>query len=262
MHISRQRDAARFVRSGISARSRGWDGGRGVYAMAVLPDYTLTHQWVRELRRWQPGVLVAVDLRIPDGTPVTVGRYGREPRRLTAAEAAGVLRGLDDPRGYAIFIPRAITAAEVRGSRTVPQGIGWRYKPGAHGTAPCLCLGCLQPGTPGVARLRRRSPDFQPRPPKPELMAALRAATGQDEIIEALYGLSGRRRGGAEELAYLVDHPDAEVREVLHYTLDSYRGRAARRLQERLIARYDAESGGTVHQPPGAPSDQRVEGDQ
>lgn len=231
VHISRQRDAARFTRAGISARSRGWAGERGVYTMAVLPDFTLTHQWVRELRRWHPGVLVAIDLRIPDDEPVTVGRYGREPRRRTAAEAAGILRELPDPRGHEIFVPRAITAAEVRGVRTVPQGIGWRYVPGAHGTRPCTCPACVAPGTPGSARLLRRIPYDDPPPTKPQLMAALRAATTPDEITDALYALAGRRRGGAEELAYLADHPDPEVREALHYTLGYYRGQAARRLQ-------------------------------
>ncbi|MFC4066388.1 HEAT repeat domain-containing protein [Actinoplanes subglobosus] len=241
VHIGRQRDAARFTRGGIAARSRGRSGVRGVYAMATLPDYTLTHQWVRELRRWHPGVLVAVDLRIPDDTPVTVGRYGREPWERTAAEAAGLLREIADPRGYEIFIPRAITPAEVRGTRAVPQGIGWRYLPDAHGREPCTCMGCLQPGTPGVAGLRRRSPDFEPSPRKPELMAGLRAASSPEEIAYALRLLGGRSRGAAEELAYLVDHPDADVREALHFVLDNYRGRTARRLQEHLVARYEAE---------------------
>jgi hypothetical protein len=234
VHITPQRNAARLLRAGVAARSRGWDGDRGVYTMAVLPDFTLTHQWVRELRRWQPGVLVAADLRIPDGEPVTVGRYGREPSRLTAAEAAGHLRGLADPRGYEIFVPRSITPSEVRRIRPLPQGVGWRHVPGAHGRRPCTCPMCLQAGTPGSARVRRRFSDAGPPTPKPQLMAELRAATTSDEIIDALLRLSYRRRGGAEELAYLADHPDPEVRETLAEVLVNYRGTAAHRLRARL----------------------------
>ena len=232
VHITPQRNAARFRRGGIAARSRK-DSERGVYTMAVLPDFTHTHQWVRELRRWKPGVLAVVDLRIPDDEPVTVGHYGRPARRLTAAEAAASLRDLADPRGYEIFVPRAITGAEVRRTRAVPQGIGWRHMPGAHGTRPCPCPGCLTPGTPGTARIRRRYP-FAPLPTKPQIMAALRAATTPEQIIDALHDLSRRSRGDAGELAYLADHPDPEVRRVLHMTLTSYRGAAARLLRIRL----------------------------
>jgi hypothetical protein len=49
-----------------------------------------------------------------------------------------------------------------------------------------------------------------------------------------LWTLGSRRRGGAEELAYLADHPDPDVREVLAETLTSYRGHYARRLQARV----------------------------
>ncbi|MEU4164626.1 HEAT repeat domain-containing protein [Actinoplanes sp. NPDC026670] len=231
VHVTTQRHAARLLRGGVAARSRGWDGERGVYAMAVLPDFTLTHQWVRELRRWKSGVLVAADLRIPGDEPVTVGRYGREPQRLTAAAATALLRDLADPRGYEIFVPRSIRPTEVRRIRALPQGVGWRHLPDAHGRRPCTCPACHQPGTPGSAAVRGRYPYDPPRPTKPQLMAELRAAVTSDEIISALYALAGRRRGGAEELAYLAGHPDPEVREALADVLAYYRGKAARDLR-------------------------------
>jgi hypothetical protein len=137
VHLTPQRGARRIARSGIAARSRNRSGDRGVFGMPVLSSLTLTHQWVRELRRCHPGVLVAVHVRVPDDEPVTVGRYGTEPQPVTAARAAAVVRELADPRGYEVFVPRAITAAEVRHVRAVPQGIGSRYLPGAHGTRPC-----------------------------------------------------------------------------------------------------------------------------
>ena len=76
VHLTSERSARRIVRSGIAARSRGWFGDRGVYCMPVLRSYTLTYQWMRELRRRHPEVLVAVHVRLPDDTPITVGRYG------------------------------------------------------------------------------------------------------------------------------------------------------------------------------------------
>lgn len=232
VHVTSTRAAQRIQRSGIAARSFGSAGGRGVYCMPVLPSFTLTYQWVRELRRWQPGVLVAVQLQLDDDEPVTVGRYGAPPRHVTAAEAVAVVRGLDDPRGYEVFVPRAITAAEVWRVRAVPQGVGWRYVPGAHGRRPCPC--CAPRGGYKVARLRGWFPYDEPPRSKSELMARLRAAGTADEIIDVLGELGRGRRGGAEELAYLVDHPDPYVRDTLDSVLRVYRGREARRLRQRL----------------------------
>lgn len=125
--------------------------------MPVLASFTLTCQWVRELRRWHPGVLVAVQLRLPDDEPVTVGRYHAAPVATTAVQAVAVVRDLADPRGYEVFVPRAITAGEIRRVRAVPQGIGWRYQPAAHGRRPCPCPICLPRGGYGAAAVRRRS---------------------------------------------------------------------------------------------------------
>jgi hypothetical protein len=241
VHLTPADRARRIVRSGVAARSPGGAGERGVYCMPVLTSYTLTHQWVRELRRWHPGVLAAVDLRISDDEPVLVGRYNREPERCPAARAVALVREAADPRGFEIFVPRAIPAGEVRRVRSVAQRIGWRHKPDAHGVRPCTCPACMQPGTPKSARLRRRLPDenFRSRKTKPELMAQLRGAATVEDVCDALWGLGARSRGGAEELQFLADHPDPDVRELLYDVLESYRGKPARELRARLLSNAD-----------------------
>jgi hypothetical protein len=205
--------------------------------MPVLTSYTLTHQWVRELRRWQRQVLVAVDVRLPDDEQVTVGRYGQPPRRVTSAEAVAAVRELADPRGWEIFVPRAIASGEVRRIRSVRQGIGWRYQPDAHGRAPCACPVCLPAGSYRASRIRARYSGDQPQPTIPELMARLRAATGTQELVDAVWMIGARRRGSPEDLAYLVDHPKLEVRRALAEALTGYRGRVARDLLARLAVR-------------------------
>jgi hypothetical protein len=71
-------------------------------------------------------------------------------------------------------------------------------------------------------------------------MAQLATAATADEIIEVLGELGRARRGAAEELAYLADHPDPHVRDTLHSVLLVYRGREARRLRDRLQCRMTA----------------------
>ncbi|WP_203720625.1 hypothetical protein, partial [Paractinoplanes brasiliensis] len=46
--------------------------------------------------------------------------------------------------------------------------------------------------------------------------------------------LGRARRGGAWELAHLVEHPDPHVRDTLAGVLRVYRGREARQLRQRL----------------------------
>lgn len=239
MHLTPERNARRVIRAGLTVpRLRS-----GVYTMPVLPSFTHTHQWTRELRRFHSGPFVAVDVRVPDDEPVDAGRYGRKPARLTAAEAIAMIRALEDPRGYEVVVLRPIGPGEVRRVRRIPQGIGWRYLPDAHGQRPCGCPACLTSGGYGTAAIRRRTGYARTRQTKPELMAALRAATTPDDIEEALLGLGSRSRGDAGDLAYLVDHPDRDVRETLYVALARYRGRTARELRERLAPEFPDDDG-------------------
>jgi hypothetical protein len=93
-----------------------------------------------------------------------------------------------------------------------------------------------------VAKLRRQLPYDDPPRPKSELMGRLRRTTTPDEIIDVLGELGRGRRGGAEELEFLADHPDPHVRDTLESVLRAYRGREARRLRERLLLRDSSAS--------------------
>ncbi|MFE7600245.1 HEAT repeat domain-containing protein [Streptomyces sp. NPDC057494] len=217
VHLTPGAHAARVRRSGIRAVGRGeW---RGVFLFPVLPSYTLTHQWLRELsRRPGPRGFVAVHVRLPDGERVSVGRYSdREPARVTAAEAVRRVAGAADARGWEVFLPRSVTPAEVRHVRAVRQVNGWRYRPGAHGTAPCLCFGCRERGGYGSRRLAERRPHPLDGPPPPPrvLLARVEAAEERGDtaaLREALDGYGMRRRGPLARLAGLARHPDPAVR--------------------------------------------------
>ncbi|MGW4650025.1 HEAT repeat domain-containing protein [Kitasatospora sp. NPDC004289] len=244
VHLSSAANAPKIRRAGLRAVSWGPTGERGVYCFPVLPSFTVTHQWVRELARGgSRGGLVAVDLRLADDQPVLVGHYGGRGKHahqeLTAAEAVRRVRELRDPLGWEVFVPRAVTAREVRRVRSVPQGVGWRYAPGVHGTRPCTCFGCRVRGEYGGRRLRERLPHplDGPDPKVPVLLERLAAAgTPGDpgQVGDVLYWLARRRRGPVEAVAHLTGHPDARVREHLVWAVGGWRSPGVAELLERL----------------------------
>ncbi|MDX3522663.1 HEAT repeat domain-containing protein [Streptomyces scabiei] len=244
VHLTSAANAPRVRRSGVRAASHGQGGARGVYCFPVLPSYTLTHQWLRELGRFgSRGGLVAVHVRLDDAEPVLVGRYGDRARggqaTVTAAEAVGRISGLADPQGWEVFVPRAVRPREVHRVRAAPQVVGWRYLPDAHGTRPCTCFGCRVRGGYGSRRLRERLPHPLDGPPPPArvLLARIEAAGDPGDPValrQILHWFGMRRRGPLDRLARLATHPDPGVREDLVWTVSCWSTPGVGELLDRL----------------------------
>ncbi|MFE6051318.1 HEAT repeat domain-containing protein [Kitasatospora sp. NPDC056446] len=232
VHLTAAANAPRIRRAGIRADSRGQGGARGLYCFPVLPSYTLTHQWLRELARFGPkGSLVAVHVRLDDAQEVLTGHYrdraAGAQQSVSAAEAVRRIGALADPRGWEVFLPRPVGAREVHRIRAVPQVAGWRYVPNAHGTRPCVCFGCAVRGGYGSRRLRERHQDplDGPLPPVPVLLARIDAAGDPGDPAElkaALHWFGRRRRGPVDRLARLAAHPDPDVREELVWAVGGW----------------------------------------
>ena len=157
VHLTSESRLARIRRGGLVRvrRSYGSFPG-GVFAVPVTSDFVASHQWLRELRRWNSGSLAGVYFRIPDREPVWVGHYGQPHCWMSAAEAVAVFLREADTRGWEVIIPRKIKAREIHAMRRLPQTIGWRYSPNAKGTPPyCTCRYCVG-GRYGAKRLRER----------------------------------------------------------------------------------------------------------
>jgi len=159
VHLAPETRAKAIRRSGIrSSRLMRSDleDTRGVYAFPVLPSYMVSHQWLRELKRGGARTIVGIYFRVPDSEPVFIGHYNKRHRPVTAADAAGFLQKVSEPAGYQVIVPRKITAKEIHRVRSVPQVVGWRYFPGAHGSTPCGCPVCYEPGSIKSRKIRDR----------------------------------------------------------------------------------------------------------
>lgn len=164
VHIAPENTVSAIRRNGIAPRRlRNALAGhpehdRLVWAFPVLPSYTLTHSWARELKRGGATTLAAVTFRVDDGEKVLASHFSQAPAAMTAAEATGVILAADDPRGYEIMIPRRIRPWEIVRIRALPRAVGWRYWPQAH-EAPmrlCDCPMCTPRGEVKAKRYRDR----------------------------------------------------------------------------------------------------------
>jgi hypothetical protein len=149
VHMTAAKLEPKIKRSGLRTE---W----GLYAFPVLPSYTITHQWTREIMKWKRQPMIGVYFRIGDDEPVSFGRYGNVRRKLPAARAVAEIRKEADPRGFQIIVDRTVRANEIVRITPVRGVTGWRHKPDAHGKRPCACPGCMARGEPGSRRIRAR----------------------------------------------------------------------------------------------------------
>jgi hypothetical protein len=159
VHLTQEKNIKAILRNGISRLRKQGGRPQGVYAMPVTRNFFVSHQWLRELMRRGPGAVAGVYFRIPDEEIVWVGHYNQSHQQMTAAEAAALMSGSENREGYEVIIPRRIGKTEIHRTRILPQVVGWRYYPGAHGRRPCGCPFC-QRGNYGARRLREEYEKF------------------------------------------------------------------------------------------------------
>src|SRR5258707_5161150 len=94
VHLTDAKGLKRIVRAGIK------HGGRGVFCMPMLPNYYISHQWIRELKRGGQRTIVGVYFTLPDEELVWVGHYFQAHTQVTAAEARPVIRDPARADGY------------------------------------------------------------------------------------------------------------------------------------------------------------------
>lgn len=232
VHITDEKNSARIERSGIALSK--WRGV--IYFMPVLENHFISHQWLRELKRRGARVLVGVYFRLPSSETVWVGKYNEPHQQVTLGEAIGILRSLPDPLGFEMFVERKILPGEISKIRHLPQKIGWRYKPRAHGIRPCGCSACQR----GAYKGRRLQDEYEPREKVPfvDLKAEIEETSDPDELAQLLWRLRDKRRyADPAFLERLLEIDDDFLQEELALTLACFRHKNARRILLALQGR-------------------------
>src|SRR5215471_1721914 len=139
VHLTPEKYCTRILRNGISRLRKKAGLPAGIFAMPVTRNFYVSHQWLRELKRQGQGPIAAVYFRIADDTLVWIGHYNQPHQKITAAAALALIDGQRNSEGYEVIVPGSISRSQVHRIKRLPQLIGWRYYPGAHGQKPCGC---------------------------------------------------------------------------------------------------------------------------
>lgn len=157
VHLTAESRSALIRRNGIRRlRKPVADRPGGIFAVPVVRNFAVSHQWLRELKRFSAGAIVGIYFRIADDEPVWVGHYNAHHVTMTAAESVAQFDTAEDSQGWEVIIPRRIEAKEIHRIRPLRQVIGWRFFPAAKGKKPfCTCKFCTR-GEYGAQKLRAR----------------------------------------------------------------------------------------------------------
>lgn len=235
VHLADEREAVNIKRSGIKIGKYR----QGIFCMPVLQNFYLSHQWLRELKRGGVKTFVGIYFKVNSKTKVFAGKYNSEHKYIELGQAIKELQSLDDPLGYEIIIDRKIEAKEIEKIKSLPQNIGWRYKPRSNGQRPCSCNYCIKSSIK-ANEIREK---YEPKETKfsySELLKRLKAEDDISEIENLLcYIRSKRRKGDPNELLFLLHKNSASIDQELALTLKMFRHKSTRLILQTLLSKPD-----------------------
>jgi hypothetical protein len=151
IYLFDERDLSRIKKSRI--KKSKWNAFDGVYLFPQTENFEVNHQWMRELKRRNRLNMLEARIRIPDDTPVLIGKYNGEHIEISAAKVVSITREHEDPLGLEVIAPQKIEPKEIISFYKPPKVTGWRYYPTAKGVKPCGCEYC-QRGEPYSKKIR------------------------------------------------------------------------------------------------------------
>lgn len=237
VHLADQRNAQRIVNGGIKAGKFS----RGIFCMPVLPNFYVTHQWLRELKKGGVKAFVGVYFRVDSTELVFAGKYNEPHKHIPLGQAIKEITSLEDPLGYELIIDRKIGPKEIEKVRNLPQTIGWRYKPSSHGDRPCACDYCIR----GRIKANRIREKLDPRTKVEDydsLLNKLRNSHNDEEIEDLLFKIQiKKRRGDPTELMFLLDSYNNFINRALAATLGYFRHQNTEKILISLLSHPDSD---------------------
>jgi hypothetical protein len=238
VHLADEREAANIKRSGIKIGKFR----QGIFCMPVLQNFYLSHQWLRELKRRGVRTFVGVYFKVDSKTKVFAGQYNTEHKQIELGQAIKEMQALDDPLGYEIIIDRKIEAKEIDKIKSLPQNVGWRYKPRAKGQRPCSCDYCIK-STIKASRIREKYEPKENKTSYGQLLKRLQIEEDISEIEDLLCQVrSKRRKGDPNELLFLLDKNSVPIDQELALALKMFRHKNTKPILQTLLSKPDDDT--------------------
>ena len=237
VHLADERDTQKILNGGIKVGKYR----SGIFCMPVLPNFYITHQWLRELKRRGVKTFAGVYFRVDSSQMVFAGRYNQEHTHITLGQAIKEIMSLDDPLGYELIIDRKIEPKEIDKIRSLPQNIGWRYQPGSKGKKPCSCDYCIK-GDIKANKIRERLNPKDKIEDYQTLVSKIMNSQNDEEVEELLCKIqTKKRRSDPSELMHLLDKYNSYVNCALASTLGFFRHKNTEALLISLLSHQDPE---------------------
>lgn len=148
----------------------------------------------------------------------------------------------DLPLGYEIIIDRKIEAKEIDKIKSLPQNIGWRYKPRANGLKPCGCDYCIKSTIKGN-RVRQKYNLQEDGISYNEILEKLKVEDDIFEIENLLCSVrSKKRKSDPTELLFLLDKKSTSIDQEIALTLKMFKHKAAKAILLQLLDKDDSDT--------------------
>jgi hypothetical protein len=208
--------------------------------MPVLPNFYVTHQWLRELKRNGVKTFIGVYFKVDSAELVFAGKWNEPHKHITLGEAIKEIMTLEDPLGYELIVDRKIEPNEIEKVKSLPQTIGWRYWPYSKGKRPfCSCEYCIRSSIK-ANRIRER---FNPRTKVEDygsLLNKIKLSQNDEDVKDLLFKIqTKKRKTDPSELMFLLDKYDNYVNRVLASTLGYFRHKNTESLLIELLSHPD-----------------------
>lgn len=220
VHIADKKNAKKIEKNGIKIGK----GRNGIFCMPVTNEFSISHQWLRELKRNGAKTLVGVYFKIESNEKLWYGKYFENHQYEEAGIALKEFKSIEDKLGFEFFIERKIEPNEISKIKSLPQNIGWRYSPTSHERKlNCGCPMCISRG--GIKSKKKRE-KFEPPIEKKsfiEIVEALKTETNDSEIENLFWQLRRKKRkANPEVLRFIFEKRDKEMIRFLAFSLDTF----------------------------------------